>query len=180
MIRVVVTGSECTGKSTLVLQLADQLGIIPTEEFLRNFVADRGALPSLEDLDEVVLGQVGFEDAAVAGCREIVLQDTDLLSTVVYSRHYFGTCPSAIIDRLSARLPDLYLLCDIDVPWVPDGLQRDRGDRREEMQGLFESTLKEFGASVANLRGNEAVRLKTAIATIRPFLAESYLGNEPS
>ena len=47
-----------------------------------------------------------------------MLLDTDLVSTVVYSRHYYGDCPAWIEAAAVRRLADLYLLHDIDVPWT--------------------------------------------------------------
>ena len=67
----------------------------------------------------------------------LLIQDTDLLSSVLYSRHYYGDCPHWIEVAFEKRPADLYLLADIDIPWVPDGGQRDRGHRREEMHELF-------------------------------------------
>ena len=55
----------------------------------------------------------------------------------------------------------LYLVCDIDVPWVPDVL-RDRGDRREEMHARFVTSVEESGATWAVMNGNEGMRLEKA------------------
>ena len=51
--------------------------------------------------------------------------DQDLLSTVVYARHYYGDCPPWIERLAVERLGDLYLLCPPDVPWSADR-RRDR------------------------------------------------------
>ena len=57
----------------------------------------------------------------------MLIQDTDLLSTVIYSRHYFGDCPGWVEAHLArANPPTSTCLAGIDVPWVPDGDQRDR------------------------------------------------------
>ena len=64
-------------------------------------------------------------DAAARQAR-LVVRDTDLVSTTVYARHYYGSCPAWIEAAARRRAGDLYLLLCPDVPWVPDGLQRDR------------------------------------------------------
>ena len=79
----------------------------------------------------------------------------------MYCRHYFARCPEWIVGAATERRPDLYLVCDIDVPWIPDAL-RDRGDRREEMHALFLSAVKESGARWELLRGDETTRLDRA------------------
>ena len=45
MIRVVVTGSECTGKTTLATELAQHYDTVWVPEFLRQFVEEKGAAP---------------------------------------------------------------------------------------------------------------------------------------
>lgn len=167
MIRIVVTGSECTGKTTLATQLAAEFDTSAVPEYVREFVARKLQSPSAGDLGAIVRGQLELENRALASGVEVVIQDTDLLSTVVYSRHYFGGCPDEVEALLATRLPDLYLLAGIDVPWVPDGLQRDRWDRREEMQGLFEAGLREFGARHLDLEGSESLRLSEAVRAVR-------------
>ena len=101
---------------------------------------------------------------------ELLIQDTDLLSTAVFSRHYYGDCPVWIETELRKRAGDLYLLADIDVPWTPDGDQRDRGDRREEMHELFRSALEQHGFRFVEISGTPSQRLQPAISVIDEML----------
>ena len=96
------------------------------------------------DHGPIARGQMALEDAAIARGNPLVVQDTDLLSTVVYCEHYFGKCPAWIAEAARERAPDLYLLCEIDVPWVADGV-RDRGHMREQMQQLFRDAVYAVG-----------------------------------
>jgi nicotinamide riboside kinase len=98
-----------------------------------------------------------------------VFFDQDLLSTVVYARHYYGDCPPWI-ERLAAeRLGDLYLLCLPDLPWIPDA-GRDRGDRRAEMHALFAAALADAGGRVADVGGRGAEREERAEAAVAELL----------
>lgn len=172
VIRVVITGSECTGKTTLATAVAESFGTVPVDEYVRQFVREKGAAPAYPDVGAIARGQIELEDATARaasrlnGAAAIVIQDTDLVSTVIYSHHYYGRCPRWIEEALAQRLADLYLLADIDVPWVPDGDQRDRPERREEMQELFRRALGERGARVVEIRGSREERLETARAAI--------------
>ena len=76
-----------------------------------------------------------------AGTR-VVVKDTDLVSTVVYASHYYGSCPAWIERAARERLGDLYLLLHPDVPWVADGLQRDRPADRARLHQLFRERLR--------------------------------------
>ena len=171
MIRVVVTGSECTGKTTLAAALADHYGKVWVPEFVRRFVEEKAAAPELTDVAAIARGQIALEDQVAREAGDLLIQDTDLLSTVVYSHHYYGDCPGWIEEELRRRAGDLYLLADIDVPWAPDGDQRDRGDRREEMQELFRTALVERGLDFVGVRGALPKRLTTACRAIDDRLA---------
>lgn len=158
---VVVTGSECTGKSTLARDLAAAIGVECVPEYVRDFVETIGGRPQFSDHGPIARGQKALEDQYRARATGLLIHDTDLLSTVAYCRAYFGRCPewieAAAIDRKAA----LYLVCDIDVPWVPDGL-RDRPDNRPEMHQLFVSVLTEARATYAVVTGSREARLAAA------------------
>jgi NadR type nicotinamide-nucleotide adenylyltransferase len=166
MIRVVVTGSECTGKTTLASALAKHYEAPLASEFVRDFVAKKGSQPELLDIEEIARGQIDVEDSLVAAAPEILILDTDLLSTWIYSHHYYGECPVWVGTVVDERRPDLYLLADIDVPWVADGVQRDRGQCREEMQSLFRDELRSRGFDFVEISGPLADRLEAATTVI--------------
>jgi len=166
MIRVVVTGSECTGKTTLARALAEHYRTVWVPEYVRQYVEEKGSAPEYRDVEAIAHGQIALEDSLARKASKLLIQDCDLLSTIVYSRHYYGDCPPWIEQALVDRQPDLYLLADIDVPWVPDGDQRDRGDRREEMQDLFREALAARDLKFIEIRGSREHRLKQAISAI--------------
>lgn len=166
MRRIVVTGSECTGKTTLARALAEHYRTVCIPEFAREFVRDKGAAPEYADVEAIAHGQIALEGEAARRGIPMVIQDTDLLSTVIYSRHYYGDCPAWIEEVLERHEPELYLLAGIDVPWEPDGDQRDRGHMREEMQALFRDALVARGWRFVEVNGGIEERLATAILTI--------------
>ncbi len=173
MTRVVVTGSECTGKTTLARALAEHYGTPWVPEYARQFVLEKGAAPVYRDVETIARGQIALEDSLAAEASHLLIQDTDLLSTVVYSRHYYGDCPGGVEDALRDRSADLYLLAGIDVPWVADGDQRDRADRREEMQSLFRRDLIERGLRFVEIRGSRDNRSRIAVGAIDELLADA-------
>jgi NadR type nicotinamide-nucleotide adenylyltransferase len=160
-IRVVVTGSECTGKTTLAQDLAAAYGVECVPEFVRRFVDTVGGRPQFSDHGPIARGQKALEDEYRGRAGRLLFHDTDLVSTVAYCRAYFDRCPEWIEAAAFDRRASLYFLCDIDVPWVADGL-RDRGDRREEMHALFRTVLGEAGANFVEVRGSREARLAEA------------------
>jgi NadR type nicotinamide-nucleotide adenylyltransferase len=169
---VVVTGSECTGKTTLAAALAAEFDAPWSREFVREYVDAKLAPLDGSDVEPIARGQVAVERAAeeVAGARgsRLVIRDTDLVSTMVYSRHYYGSCPAWIGATAQEQLGDLSLLLCPDVPWVPDGLQRDRPDEaaRAQLHVLFQDALARIGACVTEIRGPWAERQARAFAAV--------------
>lgn len=167
--RVVLTGSESTGKTLLARELAEYYGAELAREFVREFAVTLGRDIRLEDTEQIARGQIAIEDEHAALATRLLVQDTDLLSTVVYSRHYFGACVPWIQQAARDRRPDLYLLMDIDVPWVRDGV-RDRETRREEMQQLFRDAVAASGSPHVVVSGSWTRRRELAREAIDAML----------
>jgi NadR type nicotinamide-nucleotide adenylyltransferase len=172
--RLVVTGSESAGKTTLAAALARALRSAWVPEFSRAY-AERVQRPlTAHDVTPIAQGHLESVTAAEREWRTrfgartdappLVL-DTDLVSTVVYARHYYGACPPWIEEAARLTLGDLYLLCAADLPWVADGV-RDQPLAREQLHARFAETLQEFGATVAPVRGLGEAREAHAMAAI--------------
>ena len=167
--RVVITGSESTGKSRLARDLATHFGTLWVAEQSRSYAEQVDRPLTAEDVSPIASAQIAAEDAAMTEAdhrkdRWLFL-DTDLLSTVVYARHYYGACPSWVEAEARARLGDLYLLADMDIPWTPDRV-RDRPHSREHLHSAFRVTLAEFGARTCPVRGVGESRLAAALNCI--------------
>ena len=167
--RVVLTGSESTGKTTLARELAGHFGAPWVPEHAREYVLRKGGPLAASDVEPIARGQVAAEEAAREQAGRLLVLDTDLLSTAVYAGHYYGACPRWILDAVVARRADLYLLCEIDVPWVADPA-RDRPREREQLQELFRSALRTRGFAVVTLRGDPGTRFERARAALDHLL----------
>ena len=168
--RIVLTGSESTGKTTLAGALAEHYDAELVPEFVREFAARKGAPIVFGDHGAIARGQMALEDEHIARARAMIIQDTDLLSTVVYCAHYFDRCPPWIEEAAATRRPDLYLLCDIDIPWVADGI-RDREHARDEIQALFRTALRASAVPTIVVGGTATERLRRAVAAIDAMLS---------
>lgn len=169
MKRVVVTGSESTGKTTLAADLARRFGTVWVPEYARAYLDEKAALTGQpldeSDVEPIARGQIAAEDHGAAEARGLLVLDTDLVSTTIYARHYYGRCPPWIETAARERLADLYLLCDIDVPWIADP-QRDRPHMREHMHALFAGKLETLGARYVTIQGSWAERHDAAIVAV--------------
>ena len=191
MLRIVFTGSESTGKTTLAAAVGRHYGVDVVPEFVRRFAEEKGGTIEFSDHGAIARGQIALEDEfleramhtrpgrpAPPALPALLIQDTDLLSTVVYCRHYFGRCPPWIEETAARRRPDLYLLCDTDVPWVADGI-RDRGHMRDEMQRLFEAAVDASETRRATVSGTHQDRVVRAVEIIDRLIEELAHANLP-
>ena len=163
--RIVVTGSESTGKTQLAEQLAAHYGVPWVPEFARDYAEQKGGTLTSVDVTPIGSGQITREDAAMRGLAGMIVLDTDLVSTVVYSEQYYGTVPAWIPIAAKERIADLYLVCDIDLPWVADTV-RDAQHQRRQMHDSFIQHLTRYGAAYHVVSGTGPERLSRAIAHI--------------
>jgi NadR type nicotinamide-nucleotide adenylyltransferase len=168
--RVVITGSESVGKTTLARQLGEHFGVPVATEFVRAYAAQRDNKLGFNDHGPIARGQMASEDSAIARAKDLVILDTDLVSTVVYCEHYFKMCPEWIKEEAAKRAGGLYLLLKPDIAWIADGV-RDRGNRREEMHSLFSSKLTAMGLHFVEIGGEGEERFAAALKAIGPTTA---------
>ncbi|MBC7366449.1 MAG: AAA family ATPase [Undibacterium sp.] len=167
--RVVVSGTESTGKTWLAQRLAAHFSEPWAAEHAREFWDKHGGITAA-DLDGLARGQVVNEEAAADKARRVVFFDTDLITCVLWNDLLFpGACPHwvrAEADR-RARGNALYLLCDADVPFVADP-QRcfPEAADRERSRRLWREALVTRGLPVVEIRGDWAARETAAIAAV--------------
>jgi NadR type nicotinamide-nucleotide adenylyltransferase len=167
---VCLTGPECTGKTTLAARLASHFGAPWVPEFAREYALRVGRPLTFDDVEPIAKGEMALLDAPATDNRQpttssLTILDTDLISTVVYSKHYYGQCPEWIEREARARQADLYLLAGIDVPWTDDDV-RDTAAARAALHGRFATTLAAYGANVLTIGGDWEERFATAVAAI--------------
>ena len=167
--KIVLFGSESTGKTTLVQQLAEHYNTVWVPEYSRIYQEEAKRPLDISDVIPIAKGQMKLEDLALEKANRLLICDTDILETKVYSQAYNGACPQWLLDMIPQRLADLYLLTDIDMPWEPDGI-RDRPYNREEMHSLFKNELIKRKLIFAEISGNYTERLNRAIAVIDKFI----------
>jgi nicotinamide riboside kinase len=102
--------------------------------------------------------------------NSVLVCDTDLLETKVYSEAYYaGNCHPLLDKYAIENTYQLYLLTYIDTPWEADDL-RDKPKERLEMFLAFEKVLKENNRPYILLKGNKKERLEEAVKHIDQLL----------
>lgn len=170
--RVAVYGPESTGKTMLAEKLAAHFAAPLVAEYAREFWDRHGAI-TLGDIPAIAREQGRREDAAAAGGVRLVVCDTEVLTTVLWSDLLYGTCPDDIRRGADQRAKNyaLYLLLDVDVPFAPDP-QRcfpDPADRDKAMR-VWRGALDRRQLSYELIRGGWAEREAQAVAAVSRLL----------
>ena len=115
-----------------------------------------------KDLLPIAIGQMKLENELAQKTNSVLICDTDLLETKVYSEAYYqGTCDPILETYALKNSYDLYFLTYIDTPWEADDL-RDKPDERERMFKAFETELKTFKKPYVLLKGSKEARFRLA------------------
>jgi HTH-type transcriptional repressor of NAD biosynthesis genes len=149
--RVCLYGPESTGKSTLTADLAAFYNTEHVPEMAREVLGERHVV--YEDIPRIAEFHAGEILMKEKKAERLLFCDTDLITTEIYSRHYFGRVPEFPRWVEEANRYDIYLFLEIDTPWVEDP-QRDLGHRRREFRNIFMRELTKREIPFTLISGN--------------------------
>lgn len=177
--KVIAIGPESTGKSTLCQRLAMHFEAVWCPEFAREYLLSHGTEYTFDDLLTIAKGQLALEEEYAAKAVEkweaggkktlkpLLFVDTDMYVMRVWCEFVFGNCHQFILDKIVENEPDLYLLCNVDLPWIKDEL-REYPDlqSRKELYHIYKDILINQHIPWADVNGNYEVRVQCAIQSI--------------
>ncbi len=175
LVKVVLFGPESSGKTTLSRQLARYYNTVWAPEYAREYLQKKWnnerKTCEAEDLIPIAIGQMKLENKLSKKADKVLICDTDLLETKVYSEEFYGGFVDSDLNKsASENKYDLYLLTYIDTPWEEDDL-RDRPEQRLEMFNAFENALIKHKRPYVLLKGDKETRLKKATEVIDKIIA---------
>jgi HTH-type transcriptional repressor of NAD biosynthesis genes len=175
LVKVVLFGPESTGKTTLSRHLAHHYNTVWTPEFAREYLQKKWNQErktcQVEDLLPIAVGQIKLENRLAKRADKVLICDTDLLETKVYSEEFYdGFVDERLNKAATENTYDIYLLTYIDTPWEEDDL-RDRPGLRLEMFNAFEKSLIDNNRPYIVLKGDKETRLKNAVETIDQIIS---------
>lgn len=164
-------GPESVGKSIMAEQLAAALNATLVPEYGRAYCARHGTDLRMADLVDMAMVQTDLIAEARETAAQWVVADTDALMTAVWADMMLGRR-----DAWFARfddMADLYLLLDIDLPFVDDGLRIYGGtEERARFFDLCKAELERREVPWALVGGTGEARLENALKAIRAALGD--------
>ena len=163
--RISITGPESTGKSELAEQLAKHFNTMWVEEYAREYLNSIGRPYNYADILEIAKKQFNNEFELLPRASDYLFCDTDLIVTKIWCDVKFDKCHEWIEENILKHKHDLYLLCDIDLPWADDPL-REHPDKRKYLFDLYLKELKQKKLPYEIVSGIGNDRLQNAIKII--------------
>ena len=172
---VAVLGAESTGKTTLAGELgaalaARGLRVAVVGEALREFCDAHARTPRRDEQAAIAAAQSArIEDAATR--HDVVIADTSAVMIAVYSDFVFGDASLYPVALAAQGRCDLTLVTALDLPWQPDGLQRDGAHVRAPVDALLRAALGRAGIAFTTIAGIGSERVEAALRVIDIALA---------
>jgi len=177
--KIVVLGPESTGKSTLCEALAKHYGVVDCKEYARQYLNENGTKYNFEDLLTIAKGQLTLEQKAIDKAEQLLIEtsknkiviDTNMYVMKVWCEYVFNNCHTYILDEINNRNYDLYLLCDIDLPWSADEMREYPDEKpRQELFAIYKDILINQNTPWGIVSGAGDERTQNAIKLINKVL----------
>jgi len=170
MIHIVVTGPECTGKSTLTAQLAAHYHTTFIPEYAREYIENLNRPYTYDDVVSIAERQISEEKEFAKKASKLLFYDTYLIITKVWFDVVYKRRPDWIDAVLKQRHIHLFLLCEPDIPWVPDKVRENGGSMRKKLFRMYRQEIENYGFPYAIINGKGEKRLLNGIKAVDSIL----------
>ncbi|GIX23626.1 MAG: ATP-binding protein [Caldimonas manganoxidans] len=171
---IALLGAESTGKTDLARGLAARACALgfkaqAVEEYLREFCDRHARTPRPEEQAHIAEEQTR-RILAAAAAHELVFADTTAVMTAVYSDVLFDDASLYEAAFQAHRHCSLTLLTGLDLPWTPDGIQRDGPHMRAPVDERLRRRLLTAGVAFSVIYGLDDQRLEAAWRVVETAL----------
>ena len=168
--KIVILGPESTGKSILSQALAKHYNTNFVEEYARKYLTERNNQYDKFDLVHLAKVQIELEKEQEKNAKKFLFIDNDFINLKIWMQEVFKEENTFINKLIVTHRYDLYLLCDIDIPWEKE-LLRNNEHNREYLFKRFEEELQNHQLPYLKISGIGDARIKNAINTIDLFFS---------
>jgi NadR type nicotinamide-nucleotide adenylyltransferase len=170
-LRIVLTGAESSGKSTLTVALAEHLQVPFALEYARLYLEKNGPRYDYASVHTIAREHLVYQKNQVPCDSPIALYDTDLINFKIWCEVAFGSCEPWLTQAIQAEPHHAYLLCYPDLPWQNDPLREYPSP--ESRLWLFEkhqAFVQATGRPYAVIKGSGQAREQAALQAVQQLL----------
>ncbi|NOZ34474.1 MAG: ATP-binding protein [Chlorobi bacterium] len=171
MKKIVITGPESSGKTTLTKDLADFFNSKHYSEYAREYAENLNRKYSYEDVVRIAKHQIKelTEIQKVKGSK-FIFYDTGLIITKVWFEYGFKVVPEFLLRALNEIHIDCYLLCYPDLPWEKDSVRENGGEKRFELFERYKQEAENYKFNYFIIRNKGKKRFISA----KEYLSSAY------
>jgi nicotinamide riboside kinase len=170
--RIILTGPECTAKTTLTTELSLRYGSVYISEYAREYIENLNRQYTYEDVVHIAMKQVELMETFSKQSGKLLFLDTYLIITKIWFKRVYGRMPYWIDSEIQKTKNDLYLLCKPDIPWKIDSVRENGGEMREILFNDYENELRLAGLNYAIIDGQGVERIENAMKKVQEFLSK--------
>lgn len=159
---IVITGAESTGKSELTLQLAHYFNAPFVPEYAREYIENLQHEYTFADVEKIARKQMEQLSLLQRSDSRFIFIDTWLIITKVWFDVVFEEVPEWLEKVLQETKIDLFLVCDTDLPWVPDLVRENGGEKRLFLQKKYIEIIRNYNFNYKIVSGKYNVRFTNA------------------
>lgn len=178
--RIAILGAESTGKTqlahTLVQALNTRGSASMVAEVLREWCALHDRTP--QPHEQLAIAQAQALQVQSAAPVDFLIADTSALMTAVYSDLLFHDASLYSFALEQHRCYDLTLLTGLDLPWKPDGVQRDGPHSQAPVDARLRQVLDAHAIPYAVVYGVGPERTQCALQAIDQHLQLPQPGSQ--
>lgn len=164
-----ITGAESTGKSTLTERLANHFGVQFIPEIAREYVEKLNRKYTFSDVENIARMQTEQFRKMVKSNASFIFADTWLIVTKIWFEFVYHKTPDWIINEIRNTKIDLFLVCDIDLPWIYDPVRENGGENRKILQSKYVENIRNFGFDYKIVRGFDDERFNCALNFLNSY-----------
>ncbi len=161
MKKIIITGPESSGKTTLAMGLSNSLNVSWVPEYARQYLTESNGKYHYDDLRKIAQGQLEMEIRFKTFESDYLILDTSMLVLKIWSEEKYRKADPYILNRLELERKSIYLLCKPDIPWQADPLRESEKDR-EALFNKYLEYLKSNNCFYTIVDGSQKNRLKKA------------------
>lgn len=173
MHKIVFTGPESCGKSTLVQKLAQHLQLPFVPEMARSYINKLNRKYEYDDLLNIAMLQMSEEERIKVLQPPLLICDTDLLTIKIWCDDKYQRCENWLNHACIDRSPVMYFLCVPDFPWQPDP-QREDPHRREVLYQVYKDHMLRHKLRFIELKGSVDQRLAQVLQYLEGETQQLY------
>lgn len=165
-LKIVVTGPEATGKTNISDYLARHFNASWIPEYARYYISSLRERYGYADIESIAKRQIADYHRYALSAEKIVIFDTWLIITKVWFQEVFRRYPAWIDEEIGNLPMDHYLLCSPDIPWEPDDVRENGGERRWYLFEKYRKELEHWGFRYDIIEGNGQERFDRAVRAV--------------